>query len=47
MIMNLDRAFPVFSVTFAVLYLLATYFIKPTTSNSRGSAKALMASRGN
>jgi hypothetical protein len=26
MIMNLDRAFPVFSVTFAVLYLLATYF---------------------
>jgi hypothetical protein len=26
MIMNLDRAFPVFSVAFAVLYLLATYF---------------------
>ena len=26
MIMTLDRAFPVFSVAFAVLYLLATYF---------------------
>jgi hypothetical protein len=26
MIMNLNRAFPVFSVAFAVLYLLATYF---------------------
>jgi hypothetical protein len=26
MIMNLDRAFPVFSVAFAVLYLVATYF---------------------
>ncbi len=26
MTMNLDRAFPVFSVAFAVLYLLATYF---------------------
>jgi hypothetical protein len=26
MILNLDRAFPVFSVAFAVLYVLATYF---------------------